>query len=231
MKRVWVTRASPGAEETAARLLGLGFEPVVAPLLRVQAVAGGPLDLTGVAALAFTSANGVAAYSDRCAERALPVFAVGAATARAARARGFASVVSADGDVATLARTIVAQGPLSGVVLHPGAAELAGNLSGDLAARGVPARTVAVYETVAQALDIGAADWTSDLDGVLLHSPKAARLLADFLARHPAAPLTAVCISPAAAEPLSSTGLANVAVARAPTEEALFIRLTEVLPQ
>ena len=56
---VWVTRAQPGAAATAERLRAMGYEPLVAPLLEVRTLPGGPIDLTGVAALAFTSASGI----------------------------------------------------------------------------------------------------------------------------------------------------------------------------
>ena len=84
---IWVTRAQPGAGATADRLRSMSFEPLVAPLLEVRPLAGGPIDLTGVTALAFTSANGVAAFAVRSEERSMPVFAVGGATAEAASAR------------------------------------------------------------------------------------------------------------------------------------------------
>jgi uroporphyrinogen-III synthase len=64
------------------------------------------IDLTHVAALAFTSVNGVEAFARLSAERRSPVFAVGDRTARAAREAGFADVVSADGDVEALAALI-----------------------------------------------------------------------------------------------------------------------------
>ncbi|MGI8842005.1 MAG: uroporphyrinogen-III synthase, partial [Caulobacteraceae bacterium] len=119
MKTVWITRAPPGAEATAERVRALGFAPVVAPLLAVRAVGEGPIDLVGVGALAFTSANAVAAFAARSPEGVVPVFAVGEATAAAARAAGFSAVVSADGDVAALAATIAARaGALTGAVLH-----------------------------------------------------------------------------------------------------------------
>ena len=99
--------------------------------------------------LAFTSANGVAAFAARFGERGLPAYAVGAATAAAAREAGFASVTSADGDVAALVSVVAAHAPFAGEVLHPGAAEPAGDLIGALAALGVPARALTAYETVA----------------------------------------------------------------------------------
>jgi uroporphyrinogen-III synthase len=229
---VWVTRASPGAEATARRLSELGFVPHVAPLLRLEALAGGPIDLTGVAALAFTSANGVAAFVARAEGRDLPVYTVGAATAAAARAAGFARVVSADGDVEALAPRIAADGRLAGVVLHPGAAEPAGDLVGDLTARGVAARGLVVYETRPAPPGPDLAATLAGADAVLLHSPRAARVLAQALASG-AAPgvgagrLTAVCLSPRVAAPLVGLGLAEVHIAAAPTEAVLLESLQE----
>ena len=57
-KRVWITRAEPGAARTAARLRDMGFEPIVAPLLAIKHLTPPVLDLAPFAALAFTSVNG-----------------------------------------------------------------------------------------------------------------------------------------------------------------------------
>ena len=92
---VWITRARPGAETTAARVAALGFEAVVDPLLAVETLAFA-VDLSDVRALAFTSANGVEAFARGSSERGLPVFAVGRATARAAEAAGFDAVFVTD---------------------------------------------------------------------------------------------------------------------------------------
>ncbi len=92
-QRIWITRALPGAESTAERVRALGHEAVVAPLLTVQPLADTRIDLAGVAALAFTSANGVRAFAEKCADRSLRVFAVGLATAQAARQVGFRAVL------------------------------------------------------------------------------------------------------------------------------------------
>ena len=104
--RIWVTRTLPEAEATAGRLRALGHLPLVAPVLEVREV-GGALDLKGVGALAFTSRNGVAAFAARHADRALRVYAVGAATEAAARGHGFAEVTSAEGDVAGMRSVVI----------------------------------------------------------------------------------------------------------------------------
>ncbi|WP_284222549.1 uroporphyrinogen-III synthase, partial [Brevundimonas denitrificans] len=84
IRRVWVTRAEPGASRTADRLTARGFDPVIAPLLAIRPIPQAPPDLTGIAALAFTSANGVAAFGALTPDRTRPVFTVGDATAQAA---------------------------------------------------------------------------------------------------------------------------------------------------
>lgn len=228
--RVWVTRAQPGAAATAGRLRALGFEPLVAPLITVETVADDPVDLTGVVALAFTSANGVAAFSGQCPARALPVFAVGAATAEAARNVGFVQVSSADGDVDALAALIAARGPHLGAVLYPGPAEAAGDLVGALAQRGVLSRRLVVYRSVDRFPDDATAALIPTLDAVLLHAPRAARTLASWLRSHPTANLmapnlTALCLSANVAAPLAGLALAAVRVASAPVEDALLALL------
>ena len=174
-QKIWITRAQPGADATAQRVRALGHDALIAPLLAVRALVGVEVDLSGVAALAFTSANGVRTFSDICAERAIRVFAVGAATAQAARAAGFKLVLSADGDVDALAEGIgQRRGELRGAVLHPGASEPAGDLAGALEKQGVSARSLILYETAPVKLDDEAASQLVRADAVLLHSPRAA---------------------------------------------------------
>jgi len=200
----------------------------VAPVLEVRRLAGPAPDLEGVGALAFTSRNAVAAFAAISSERALPAFAVGEATARAARDAGFAKVHSADGDVDALAAAILDQrASFRGLVLHAGAAEPAGDLAAALQRGGVGARLCPVYATVASDPPIAAFAALSarpvELDAVLVHSPAAARRLAGFTELHRAAQhLHAFCISAAAGEPLHNLNFRRVAVAPLPNETSLL---------
>ena len=221
--RVWVTRTQPGAGATAARLREDGHDPIVAPVLGVQPIATS-IDLTGVDALAFTSRNGVEAFVALTREgRALPVFAVGDATADAARACGFRTVQSAGGDVTALAERIASAAP--GVVLHAAARDPAGDLVGLLREHGVTARAVATYDTLPLEPDEALAQLAA-IDAVLVHSPKAARRLAGLIAPDSASPLFA-CISEAAAAPLRGAGHEKVRSAPFPDEAALLKLLDE----
>ena len=225
---VWITRTSPGAGSTAARIEALGWTAFVSPLLEVR-----PLDkslcLSGVGALAFTSPNGVAAFARLDGERTLPVFAVGDGTADAARAAGFAEVASAAGDIHDLISLITARRhTFSGRLLRPGALEPAGDLDSALAARGIEATSCAVYETVPTALSADSPEVrklvSGELAAVLIHSPRAGRRLAGLLNGMSPAPARMVCISAAAARPLAEAGQTTI-IAAHPGEAAMLAAL------
>ena len=211
IRRVWITRAEPGAARTAARLTALGFQPLTAPLLAVRRLTPA-IDLTGVAGLAFTSANGVEAFAALTPARTQPVFTVGDATAMAARAAGFTDVRSASGDVHALARLIAAAAVQP--ILAPGAREPAADLAALLAGQ-AQVRTLAVYEAVETGIQP-----PPDFDAVLVHSPRAARALGP----HAGALVDrlAVAISPAAAAPLRDLRLGEIRIAATPTDAALL---------
>ncbi|MBP7816386.1 MAG: uroporphyrinogen-III synthase [Phenylobacterium sp.] len=222
-RKIWITRAQPAAEATAARVRALGHEPFVAPLLKVEPVDGVEVDLRGVCALAFTSANGVRAFIEATPERSLRVFAVGAATAQAVRAAGFKNVLSADGDVEALAEGIAARKrDLKGCVLHPGAAEPAGDLVGALETHGIEARRLILYDTCPAPLTAEEQAVLPEIDAVLLHSPKAAQALADLLKDSPQPRMRALCLSKAVMKPLARTKLAAKVFAPFPLEAALL---------
>lgn len=222
--RVWVTRAEPGASATAARLTALGHAPLVAPLLTIQPLPFPPMP-DRVGALAFTSGNGVAALAGRPELerlRRLPVFAVGDATAEAARSLGFGQVTSAAGDVAALGALIQARrAELSGPVLHFAALQRAG----DLQAIGAAVTVVPVYQAAELPTPEAAVSAWAELDAVLVHSPRGARALATAIGGRDLSRMTAVCISRAAVEPLPAQGWRAMKVAEAPNEAALLARL------
>lgn len=221
IRRVWVTRAEPGAARTADRLTALGFTPITAPLLTLAPLPGA-LDAApapaAVAALALTSPNGVGAFAPLIPHfRRHPVFAVGDATAEAARAAGFADVRSASGDIHALARLIAAEAP-PGPLLAPGAREPAGDLPALLPDRPVHRLPVyAAFETHAPAPEL--------FDAVMLHSPRAARALASDLPRAASSGRIAICISDAAAIPLRPFDFTQIRIAATPDEPAMLSAL------
>ena len=218
--RVWVTRARLGADRTAERLRGLGMEPVVQPLLAVQPLSPALPDLDRFAALVFTSLNGVAAYADLTPRRDHLVFAVGDATAQAARDIGFTKARSAAGDLEDLTRLLAEAAPtrLLAIAAETPAGDLARSLREAEGRQSIEILTA--YRTVPTGVAAPAA-----IDAVLIHSPRAA----SEAARN-ALPANAViaCISPAAAAPFQALGR-PCAVSPHPNETALLATLQAAL--
>jgi uroporphyrinogen-III synthase len=103
LKRLVVLRPEPGASVSEARAKALGIDPILCPLFAVEPLAWDSPDPARYDALLLTSANalrhggpGLAALA------ALPVVAVGEATAEAARAAGFAVTEVGTGGVDAL---------------------------------------------------------------------------------------------------------------------------------
>ncbi len=230
MSLVWITRAQPGAAATAARVERAGRKALVSPVLEVRSL-DPAIDVDGVAALAFTSANGVRAFAggrhaSLLTGGAAPVFTVGEATAEAARAAGVEEdrLVVGGGDARALAERIAAAPP-AGMVLHPGAREPAADLAALLAERGVRARSAAVYETVARE-PVEALARLDDIGALLVHSARAAAQVARVLEDNGARP-TFFCISGQAAAPLIAAGHEKVFAAPFPDEAALLKLLSD----
>jgi len=221
-RRIWITRTPPHAEGTAERVAALGLTPVIAPVLEAQFEPHVAIDLTGTDALAFTSQHAVQGFARHSRERGLPVFTVGKATADWARAAGFTSVTSAGGDANALADLIAGAEPRPTRVLNPTAREPAADLAALLADRGVTVVPVVVYATVRRPFR----EALSQFDAILVHSARAARVLAADLASDPeAGRIDAYAISEAAAAPLRGLGLRSVSVAPRPDEASLLALL------
>jgi uroporphyrinogen-III synthase len=233
--KILVTRAEGDAEKLAARLAERGHESVIENLMtirfRPEAARSIAPFLDGVQAVLFTSANGVRAFADATARRDFRAFAVGDATAAAAREAGFADVTSAHGAVDDLAKLVMSRlKAKDGAVFHAAAGVTAGDLQGLLEAAGFSVRRAALYEAVESARLSDAtriAITQHEIDAALFFSPRNAatfvRLAADLEegCKH----MVAVALSPAVAEKLALLPWRRVAVAAAPNESALLAAL------
>lgn len=233
--RVIVTRPEPAASRTARRLRELGHEPVLAPLLLMRVEQVAPVAPAGFDAVAFTSAAAAEALSRqpwRTALLGLPSFAVGEATAQAARRLGFAHVVAAGGDAQALAERIAADLPgRGGRLLHLCGTHRAGDLAALLAPAGISVERRVLYRMEAvRALPatLAAAVREGRVDCVLLYSPRTAATYVELVARASADSLRVLphlALSRAVAAPLAAAGFADVRVAAKPTEDALLAAL------
>ena len=216
--RIWVTRALPQATATAARLVAIGHGPVVAPVIETRPASLTLEDLADAGALAVTSQAGVAAiaaFAHRLS--ALPVFAVGDATAMAARQAGFEQVYSASGRVDDLAALILAH-PVLGTILHASVPLPAGDLVGDLVRAGQPARRLVAYETVPTAI----VAMPDQVDAIMIHSGQAAKAVAAMILPYQTATLHLYGLSSDAVLPLAAFNFAKIAIARFANEESIL---------
>jgi uroporphyrinogen-III synthase len=234
--RVLVTRPEADAAALVAALEARGHEALVQPLLTIEpAVPEPPLDLAGVQALLFTSANGVRAFADVSRERGLPVFAVGDASAEAARAAGFAKVESAGGDVEDLARLVKGRlEPGAGPLLHGAGGSLAGDLKGELEGAGFEVRRSVLYkaEPVRELSgSVRAALSEGRLDAVLFFSPRTAKTFVRLVAGHGLAAACercqAVCLSAAVAANLGALSWRGIRTAAEANQQALLACLDD----
>ncbi|MCP5366625.1 MAG: uroporphyrinogen-III synthase [Hyphomicrobiales bacterium] len=227
--RVLITRPHEDAAPLAARLAGLGVDSLTEPLLRIRFLPGPALDLAGVQALLVTSANGVRAFAARQDDRDVPAYAVGDASARAARDLGFARVYSAGGDVDSLADLVRRRlDPAAGALLHVAGSKVAGDLAGQLGDAGFEVRREVLYRaetSTALSPQAAAALAGGSLHGVLLFSPRTAATFADLLARaglqDACARLAAYCLSAAVRERVASLPWRRLRMAARPDQDSL----------
>ncbi|MBP2311343.1 uroporphyrinogen-III synthase [Azospirillum soli] len=238
---ILVTRPAEDAEPLAAHLRAQGFDASTEPMLEIVWLDGPEPDLHDVQALLFTSMNGVRGYARRTGRRGLPVYAVGDATAYAARTSGFTQVESASGDVYALADLVRARvAPKAGVLLHVAGTKLAGDLAGMLTEDGFSVRRATLYDAVPSTRlseNTGRALRTGTLDAVLFFSPRTARSFVRLVNEAGlidcCRTVDALCLSPAVAEAARTYGdqgvtpWQDVRVAPRPEQDALLGLLPE----
>lgn len=240
--KILVTRPRADAEEIAKLLEARGHDVLLAPLLEIVFSPGEPIAANDTQALLFTSANGVRALVERNAHdlsalRHLPVYTVGDATGRAAQEAGFAEVLSASGDVKALAALVISRvRPEAGPLLHIAASDVAGDLSGLLAAQGFTVTRAVLYETKkTDALSAETSDALrrGDIPAALFFSPRTATAFVALATAADLAPAlgrtTAICLSPAVADAVDelpgAASWRDILTAAEPTQDAFLSAL------
>lgn len=187
--RILITRPEPGASQTAEKLRALGFEPVVVPFTQMV---GLPVNIDEalsqkVNAIVVTSANALR-YLPTDAVKTLcciQLFAVGDATADAARALGFTDVISADGNASDLYALVLAHVDKDVHLLYLCGATRTLDIEESLLSAGLKFSVVETYKTekISQLTDniIGILQ-DKNIDGVCFYSSVSARIFNDLFA-------------------------------------------------
>jgi uroporphyrinogen-III synthase len=208
MRQVLVLRPEPGASATAERARACGLDPVVIPLFEIEPVEWRAPDLSAFDGLLLTSANAVRHGGAQLESlRGLKAYAVGEATAEAARDAGFDIAATGDAGVDRLLGSLERDLKL----LH-----LCGEDRTETSAVTQQVTPLVAYRSRlvdAPKLAVTAATVA------LIHSPRAARRLAELVADR--ASSTIAALSPAAGE-AAGDGWKDVAIADQPSDEALL---------
>ena len=237
-KLVLLTRPISESERLRDELKQFGLPVMLSPLSAIRNIDGGKVDLKGVQALVFTSANGVRAFRAKVGSESnaflLPTYTVGTRTEAVARAAGFTEIHTADGDgndlVALLAESVE---PQRGALLHPCGRDVRVGFAEELEDQGFEIRTQMMYEAeIVRSLshDVRRALKDGKVGAVLLFSPRAAEHFVALIRRARLArkcrKVAVIAMSEAIASKVSSLGFRPVRISARPTERAM---VSEVL--
>lgn len=233
MRTVLITRPEPSASATAERLKRMGFDAVIAPVMRIEGTRAGIPD-GPFAAIIVTSANALVGLNDVSdALKSLPVLCVGERTAIAARIAGFHRAESAGGDARHLGTILVGRFQAGTRILYLAGSVRKPDVEQALTRHGIKCDTVETYHAIPEE------EWPPALlagirrcEAVLHYSRSAAETFLSVAGRSGFDPtgksLHHLCLSEDIAEPLRRAGAMLINVARAPNEDALFLLLDDV---
>ncbi len=227
--RILLTRPRADSESLAAALRALGDEVIIEPMLDIVETGDAP-SFDGVQAVLATSANGIRALAGARTRRDLPVFAVGDATAEAARAAGFSCVESAQGASAALYRLVTERlKPADGALLHVRGRDVVGDLAHSLEAVGFDVRSAVLYKAEAAKTlspDLRTRIAAGEFDAILFFSPRTARTFVNLACsarlEQACGAIDAICLSPAVSEAASALAWRAVHVAATPDQAAMI---------
>lgn len=210
-----IIRPQPDADATAERARALGLEPRLYPLFDAAPLDWQPPDPGRFDAVLLTSANTIRHGGEALARyRHLPVYAVGARTAEAARSFGFPEVVTAGPDAQTTVRRMSEEGHRA--VFHPGGAHVRAVDPDALDLLHVP-----VYHMVESGKAEGLAAALHDRPVVLVHSPRAGERLRALIEEASMSQIGIVAISPAALD-ACGPGWGRAVAAETPDDPAML---------
>lgn len=217
------------SERFVAQLSGLGsaFRPVISP--RFDIVYCGELPrMARFAGVVFTSVHGVSGFRVQANDAAveLPAYAVGDATAQAARALGFRTW-SAQGNADTLVAGLTARG-VTGPLLHVRGVHSRGDVAARLTHAGIRTEEVVLYDQPLRPLTLDAQHALADTVPVVapLFSPRTARLLAE---EPIIAPLLVAAMSEAVVNAAASLHIRDLRIAPRPDSAAMLALTSDLL--
>lgn len=226
MPSVLLTRPAHLSAALQRQLEAMGWKTYTAPMLSYHDTDTPLPDLSVYEGVVFTSSEAIAAYSRKNGRNDFPVYAVGDATADAARIAGFTHIVTADGDAESLMGCLKKDMPKK--LLHIGGADMAKDLSALFPT--IDRHVIYKAETVGHMPDnVAEAIRQQKIDAVLLFSPRSAAQFAHLLRQsglenHLAA-MSAYSFSAAVQEKLAGLSFRKLAIAEKTSLSAIVALL------
>ena len=241
MKQILVTRPKADFQRTADGLAGLGFNAVSAPMMFFNKLEILPPKLDEVAALVFTSANGIRAIAGVAEFKGLACYVVGKQTAKLAAEHGFEVLGQGAGDVVSLVNVIavdyLARG-LENPLLHISGVDQAGDLVKSLAELSIDCGRLRAYEMrPAERImpEIEQKLCTDEITAILFYSTRSAKIFIELcektgvLAKIYSVPI--FCLSKNIADRACKPYLKQIYYIDQPDEQALLDLLGKKLNQ
>lgn len=224
--KIVITRPHRDALRLSTKLIALGHQVVVAPVLDIVARKDVVVPNLSFQAVCLTSANGIRCF-EGAVDREITAFAVGEQSAAAAREFGFQHINARGGDVHGLVQNIVQNlDPNAGPLLYISGAETSGDLEGQLRTFDFAVSRVITYDAV----ELNLAPLKKEIessDAVFLYSPRSAKLWQKQMVamdlNSKMLTMTHFCLSPAVGSILSSR--AHIEIALSPSEDAMLTLL------
>ena len=227
--RLLLTRPRTSNDRLAALLREHGHQVSLEPLLTLEFLPLGTVDCSVLQAVVATSSNALRAIGPGSELVKLPLYAVGAATARTGREKGFASVEAGQAGARELAALLTARlRPGAGSILYLRGEDIAFDLETSLRSAGFNVESRKVYRAV-PAGELSAAALSGlaggKIDGVVLLSPRTTETYV-HLARQAGLlervrTLAHFCLSQRVAEPLARIEVNVIRVPARPTSQEL----------
>jgi uroporphyrinogen-III synthase len=210
---VLILRPEPGASASVERAKAMGLEAIKCPLFKIMPRPWTAPDPHDFDAVLITSANAIRYGGDALeGYKALPMLAVGDATAETARAVGFSDVTAGQADGPALVRMAAEKGYAR--LLH-----LCGHDHRRLSHADVSVTPVTVYEAHDAEPSAEMLHALQSPSIVLAHSPRAARRLADIVTDRSRIDLITIS---AAASKAAGTGWHSVQSAAQPDDRLML---------
>jgi len=173
-----LTRPQKDAQAFAQEVLSHqpAAQILISPVLTITPIGTLP-DLSAYAAVVFTSRHAVACFAHAHIPKKMTCFAVGEATAEAAKKLGFLVISSAGAaqDLILLVQKTGAAGPL----IHPHGQHARGQIAAILTKKGIPCAECVIYDQIETPLSVQARALLTQPQALLVpvFSPRSARLL------------------------------------------------------